>query len=77
MSCTQRPCRRHATTKCGMPLGSRATAIAGSAVAHGIATWSAGSMSCATSSPSARADASSALIDVPSTSVWQASRSRP
>jgi hypothetical protein len=77
ITCTQRPWRRHATTKWVKPLGSRTTTMAGSARASGSRKLSAGTMICSAGRPSCPATTSSESMEVPSTSVWQASRRRP
>ena len=77
MTCTSGPWRRQTSTKWVKPLGSRTTRRAGSAPASGSNRWSTGSITCSAERPSCWAIPSSVSIDVPSTSVWQASRSRP
>ena len=63
--------------KCVLPFGSRVTAIQGSDPASSRSTRSFGRSTCSTGTPSSPAMAWSVSIDVPSTSVWHASRRRP
>jgi hypothetical protein len=69
--------RRQATTKWAPLSSRRSTTSPGSAAASGSNTASGGSRTCRASKPSCRATRSNVSREVPSTLVWQTSRSRP